>query len=221
VDGFPFFSSSVVADLTGLGYRSAAEGNDDYWVHAFGPGGVEAPGFPKYTGQWLSFAGAVGDPKYDGQLHYVIATREGWLYNWAVQGSDALNDSWWHYRHDEHNSGLYGYDPRPPARPGNAAVHGNLLTWDAPGGHGMVGRAAGYQIRWSYAPITAQNFDSAIVVANVPAPGSAGSPQSMTLAVPAGAYVAIRAVGIGDGLSPLAEVITGSPASGTRLRLSS
>src|SRR5947209_19646733 len=103
------------SDVAGDGTRQAIESNDNYWIHAYDSKGGEAPGFPKYTGQWPTFAGVVGDPRLDGQLHYVTVTREGYLFDWKVDGQARLNDQWWHYRHDEHNTGLYGLDTRPPA----------------------------------------------------------------------------------------------------------
>src|SRR5439155_837501 len=116
VDGFPFYASPITADVAGLGLgRSAIEGNDTYFIHAFQASGLEAPGFPKYTGQWQAFAGVVADPSMNGQLVYAIPTREGFVFTWKVAGDTALNDSWWHYRHDEHNTGTYGVDTRRPA----------------------------------------------------------------------------------------------------------
>src|SRR5439155_24770 len=116
VDGFPFYASPITADVAGLGLgRSAIEGNDTYFIHAFQASGLEAPGFPKYTGQWQAFAGVVADPLMNGQLVYAIPTREGFVFTWKVAGDTALNDSWWHYRHDEHNTGTYGVDARRPA----------------------------------------------------------------------------------------------------------
>jgi hypothetical protein len=67
-DGFPFFDAPLAADVAGDGTRQVIEGNDSYWVHAWDIHGGEPPGFPKYTGQWPSFSGVVGDPTMDGQL---------------------------------------------------------------------------------------------------------------------------------------------------------
>src|SRR5205823_14131577 len=129
------------ADLAGDGTRQAVESNDSYWVHAFSTKGGEAPGFPKYTGQWPSFSGVVGDPGLDGHQQLAFGTREGSLFVWRVGGDAARNDSWWHYRHDERNTGLYGLDTRRPAAIGDLrAGPGRTLQWTAPGGDYQLGK---------------------------------------------------------------------------------
>jgi hypothetical protein len=204
-DGFPFYDAPITADVSGgVGgtgsTRDAIEANDNYFIHAWGPAGAEAPGFPKYTGQWTAFAGAVGDPQLNGQLQLVYGTREGDLFRWNVPGSSALNDSWWHYRHDEHNSGQYGLDTRPPATvTGLAAarIAGGLVSvsFVAPGGDWMVGRGASYDVRYSAHPITTDNFEAAAAVPGVPAPSPAGTSEQLRLPVPSTArYLAVRAV---------------------------
>src|SRR5207244_3726772 len=116
VDGFPFYASPITADVVRLGLgRSAIEGKDTSFIHAFRARGVEAPGCPKYTGQWQAFAGVVADPSMNGQLVYATPTREGFVFTWKVAGDTELNNSWWHYRHDEHNTGTYAVDTRRPA----------------------------------------------------------------------------------------------------------
>jgi hypothetical protein len=144
-DGFPFYDAPVFADLgqTG-GARSAVEANDNYWIHAWGPTGLEAPGFPKYTGQWTGFVGTVGDPKLDGKQHLVYGTREGDLFDWTVQGDPGKSD-WSHYRHDERNTGQYGLDTKRPAAPSGATARraGSrvAVSFVAPGDDAMSGRA--------------------------------------------------------------------------------
>ena len=39
--------------------RRVIEANDSGWIHAYEPRGGEAPGFPKFTGQWPSFSGVI------------------------------------------------------------------------------------------------------------------------------------------------------------------
>jgi hypothetical protein len=198
-DGFPFYDAPISADVgAGNGMRNAIEANDNYFIHAWGPAGVEAPGFPKYTGQWTSFVGAVADPREDGQLQLTYGTREGDLFQWAVQGSAASNNSWWHYRHDERNTGQYGLDTRRPAAIGDLAARRVgpqvLVTFTAPGNDWTTGQAAGYDVRYSTDPITPDGFDSATSAGAVPAPATAGTPQTLTLTTPAGArFLAVRA----------------------------
>jgi hypothetical protein len=189
-DGFPFYESPVIADVGGGGARQAIEANDNYWVHAYATDGGEAPGFPKYTGQWIGFSGAVADPRMDGRLHYATITREGYLFDWRVKGSAKLNDSWWHYRHDERNTGLYGLDTRRPSAV--RGLHGRdlagarfRLTWRAPGDDWAVGRARRYQLRAGRR-----------VLRGAPKPVAAGKRQSMVVRrVPAGTlFLSLRAV---------------------------
>jgi len=195
----------------GAGTRNAIEANDNYFIHAWGPTGTEPLGFPKYTGQWTGFAGAVGDPGLNGHLQLVYGTREGDLFRWNVAGNAALNNSWWHARHDEWNTGQYGLDTRPPAPAARVSAHRTsrgrvTVSFIAPGGDWMSGHAAAYGIRYASSPISAAGFASAIRVRGVRSPARAGTVQRLRLAVPAGArYVAIRAI---DAAGNLGDEIT-------------
>jgi hypothetical protein len=216
VDGFPFYESPVIADVAGQGTRAAIEGNDTYWVHAFGANGLEQPGFPKYTGQWMGFAAAIADPLMNGQLHYSATTREGEVFDWTVLGDSALNNNWWHSRHDEHNSGAYGTDTRRPASVLDLSVSGTgpyTLTWTAPGDDYMVGTANKYDVRWSNSPITSSNFWSATPLKGAPAPTAARSSQHFSTYAPAGSsvYFALRTTDRARSISALGNVVcTGS-----------
>ncbi len=157
-EGFPFFNSPVVTNLTDDNTASMIASNDSYWIHARGPDGTEAPGFPKWTGQWTSFGGVVGDPKLDRQQYLAYGSREGQLFLWKVGGDPNKNDEWWHYRHDEHNSGTYGRDTRPPAGVKIVVKKRSkkkaLLTWRAPGNNGVSnGKVAAYEVYVSRKPI--------------------------------------------------------------------
>ena len=55
------------------------------------------------------------------------------------------------------------------------------LAWTAPGDDGSSGRASRYELRTHDAPIDGASWNAATVVANVPAPKSAGSPESFTV----------------------------------------
>ena len=200
-DGFPFYDAPITADVgAGGGTRNAIEANDDYFIHAWGPTGLEPPDFPKYTGQWTGFSGTVGEPRMNGQLQLVYGTREGELFQWRVSGDPALNNSWGHYRHDERNTGQYGLDALRPATVQalsvtRAAGAGAVASFIAPGDSAMVGRAAAYQVRYSDRPITAENFDSARPVPGLAAPGPANAREHLRLAIPPTAsYLAVRAV---------------------------
>ncbi len=72
------------------------------------------------------------------------------------------------------------------------------LAWTAPGDDGMTGRAKAYEISYqpeSAGPITAANWSSATLVADVPAPKAAGSAETFTvggLDIKASYYFAVR-----------------------------
>jgi hypothetical protein len=219
-DGFPFYDAPIAADVgTGNGMRDAIEANDNYFIHAWGPLGLEAPGFPKYTGQWTGFTGTVADPLLDGRLRLVFGTREGDLFQWQVPGDAARNDSWWHYRHDERNTGQYGLDTRRPATASGVAARrvgpSVLLTFTAPGDDWMIGRAAAYDVRWSTQPITPEGFAAANPQPGLPPPSTAGSPERLVLAVPRAArYVAVRAIDHAGNLGPAVPVAVGTGSAG-------
>jgi hypothetical protein len=193
-DGFPFYDAPIAADVgAGGGHRNAIEANDNYWIHAWGPDGAEAPGFPKYTGQWVGFVGTVADPRMNGQLVLAYGTREGDLFVWNVDGSSARNDSWWHYRHDEWNTGQYGLDTRPPApvtqlRARRLRSGRVLISFIAPGGDWMIGQAARYQAFW-------RSAGPQYAVRRIPRPHTAGTRERLRLSVPRRArFIAIRAL---------------------------
>lgn len=211
-DGFPFYTAPLVADLGVHRTSQAIESNDSYWIHAFAPGGGEAPDFPKYTGQWPSFSGVVGDPEMNGQMRLAYGTREGYLFVWRVHGAVHLRGAWPHYRHDQRNSGLYGLDTiRPEAildlRRVRAA--GLKLSWTAPGSDEQLGTAARYEIRIARTPITATSFWHARSLPRAPSPARAGTSQSVVISGPSAgiSYVAIRAVDGAGNISALSNVV--------------
>ena len=211
-DGFPFYTAPLAADLAADGTRQVIESNDSYWVHAFSVNGGEAPGFPKYTGQWPSFSGVVGDPQLNGRQRLFYGTREGSVFVWNVRGDTTHNDSWWHYRHDERNTGLYGLDTRRPAaiddlRRGPGP--GVTLTWTAPGSDYQVGKAARYDIRVSSSPISESGFWQAHEVAGAPTPGPAGTRESLALTPPRPGrlFVAVRTLDAAGNASALSKVV--------------
>lgn len=197
-DGFPFFVSPLVANLTADNTRSMIASNDSYWIHARGPDGQEAPGFPKWTGQWTSFGGVVGDPKFDGQQYMAYGTREGELFLWKVGGSPELSDEWSHFRHDEHNSGRYGNDTRPPAGMNVKVTRYKKkakLTWAAPGNNGVSnGNIAKYELFRSKNPVILSALNKAAPV-KAPKIAAPNGKQSIVIDAknPKKFYFAIRA----------------------------
>jgi hypothetical protein len=75
-------------------------------------------------------------------------------------------------------------DTIPPAGITDLTVQttgqGHYLRWTAPGDDGLVGRASRYDIRYSASDLTA-NWDAATVVSSPPAPGPAGSTDSVAV----------------------------------------
>jgi hypothetical protein len=214
-DGFPFFSSPLAANLGGGGANQVIESNDSYWIHAYAPGGGrEAPGFPKYTGQWPSFSGVVGDPQMNGRQRLAYGTREGYLFVWRVRGATRVQGTWMHYRHDQLNTGLFGLDTlRPEAildlrlRPGRERRL--TLTWTAPGGDYQLGRAARYEVRIARAPISETSFWRARSLRGTPRPAPAGTRQTLvTPSLGVGTtYFAIRAIDAAGNISALSNVV--------------
>jgi hypothetical protein len=204
-DGFPFFDAPLAADLAGDGTRQVIEGNDSYWIHAWDVNGGEAPGFPKYTGQWPSFVGVVGDATMNGQLRYAVGTREGWLFAWRVGGSAALDNSWSHYRGNDHNTGLYGQDTQRPEAILDLRRSGGTLTWTAPGGDYEFGKAATYEVL-ACADRTC-NHASPLPAAPAPAPAGTGQHMDPGPLPPGTRYLAVRAVNAGGDLSALSDVV--------------
>lgn len=197
-DGFPFFVSPLVANLTADNTRSMITSNDSYWIHARGPDGQEAPGFPKWTGQWTSFGGVIGDPKFDGQQYLAYGSREGDLFMWKVGGKPELSNEWSHFRHDEHNSGRYGNDTRPPAGVKVKVKRFEKkakLSWAAPGNNGVSnGNISKYEIYRAAKPVTLSGLSKAT---KVKAPKIAAPNKSQSVTIKAKTkkkfYFAIRA----------------------------
>ena len=83
------------------------------------------------------------------------------------------------------------------------------LSWTAPGDDGLIGTATRYDLRYSIAPITAQNFSLASAVTGVPSPASPHTRQTMTVSSLAPSqlyYFAIRTVDEAGNWSPISNV---------------
>lgn len=107
VEDWQFFMNPAVADLSGDGYPEAISGTGGYFVNAFDACGRQPEGWPKFTGQWLISAPAVGDIDGDDLLEVVTATRAGWLYAWNTDGPADGAISWESFHHDNRNTGNY------------------------------------------------------------------------------------------------------------------
>jgi hypothetical protein len=105
IEDYTFFVNPVVADVSGDPYPEVILGTGGYYLHAVDACGVQAPGFPKFTGQWFVGSPSVGDLDGDGALEIVATTRSGWLYAWRTMGRTTGNVQWPTFRHDNSNTG--------------------------------------------------------------------------------------------------------------------
>jgi Subtilase family/RTX calcium-binding nonapeptide repeat (4 copies) len=186
-DDFQLVSQPVIARVSGSDpTRQAIYGTGLYQLHAYGPDGMEAEGWPKFTGGWIYASPSVGDADADGDLDLTTLTREGWSFLWDT-GADACggaNTEWWTFHHDEHGTANYGHDARPPgtarglraiAEPGGS-IH---LRWTLPGDDWLCGTADSYRVLLADAPIEVPRDGR--VVTEAQAPVGAGSREFVDL----------------------------------------
>ncbi|MEA2178771.1 MAG: hypothetical protein QOG77_2068, partial [Solirubrobacteraceae bacterium] len=149
-DDFQLVSQAGVARVGASpvpGAHQALVGTGMYQLHAYGPGGVEPAGWPKFTGGWTQATPAVGDTDGAGKLNVVTLTRAGWVFQWKtdVDACADSNEEWWTYHHDEHSTANYGHDGRPPGTPRDlrARLSGGRieLSFKAPGDDWLCGKA--------------------------------------------------------------------------------
>lgn len=146
-DDFQLLSEASIARVGGSAPGAQAlVGTGLYQLHAYGAGGVEPAGWPKFTAGWLQVTPAVGDADGDGKLEVAAVTREGWSFLWNTDvRACGTNDEWWTFHHDERSSSNYGVDGRPPGTPrsldAKAQGAGATLSWTAPGDDWLCGKA--------------------------------------------------------------------------------
>ncbi len=107
IEDFQFLLAPVIADLSGDGMPEAAYGSAGYLVHAWDAAGIEAPGFPKNTGQWILGSPSIGDVDGDGYLDLAVSTREGMVFVWTTLGRADQTVQWQSQFHDPQNTGNY------------------------------------------------------------------------------------------------------------------
>jgi hypothetical protein len=146
IEDYQFLSSSTIAKVDPLSpANQVLAGSALGLLHAFdGVTGLDATGFPKYTGGWLYAPAALSA---DGRVAAI--TREGYLYEWAHEDVAACQTEWPSFRHDQHMTGNLDADGTPPGAPREATlthVGGDrwTLTFTSPGDDGRCGTAAAY-----------------------------------------------------------------------------
>jgi hypothetical protein len=196
-DDFQLLSQPAIAKVGGSG-RQALVGTGLYQLHAYGAGGDEPSGWPKFTGGWLFATPSVGDIDGDGELDVTTATREGFAFAWRT-GVDACgdgsptNDEWWTFHHDEHGTARYGHDARPPGAPRalDRTRRGRTvrLSWRAPGDDWLCGDSARFRIVGGKGPIDGPDDGRVLESGNA---GKQGALVSRSFELPAG----VRRLGI-------------------------
>jgi hypothetical protein len=124
----------------------------------------------------------------------VSITRSGTLSVYRTAAAACSPSSSPRFHDDIANSGDHTRDAVPPGRPMDARLSGCRLSFTAPGGDLLCGRAHAYQVVTSRHPITSQTFASARRLSVGLRPVAAGSRQRLRLGRGARRYVAIRAV---------------------------
>jgi hypothetical protein len=129
VEDWQLFSTPAVADVDGDGKVEVLVGSGGYFIHAWNVDGVEAKGFPKFTGGWALTTPAVGDLDGDGKLEVVATTRAGYIYAWKTAASAKGRIDWDSFHHDARNTGNFAtkLDQGVSASPGGCSM--------ASGGH--------------------------------------------------------------------------------------
>ncbi len=198
-DDFQLLAQASIARVAGSGaQRQALVGTGLYQVHAYGPAGGEASGWPKFTGGWVQSTPAVGDADGNGKLDVAAVTREGWSFLWRTPASacGGSNGQWWTFHHDERGSNNYRIDGRPPGSPRNLVARRNAgavtVSWKQPGNDWLCGKPTRYRVIASNHPIADPGDGKTIVY--TAASGGAGQKRSRTFRRPEvtnGRYVAV------------------------------
>jgi hypothetical protein len=190
-DDFQLVSQPAIANVGGGDDRHFLYGTGLYQLHAYGTGGLEPEGWPKFLGGWIQATPAVGDVNADGDLEVSALTREGFSFLWETgtpaceSGAGATtNEEWWTFHHDEHGTANYGHDARPPGtagalEAGDVAPDGSVtLTWTEPGDDWLCGSADRFRVLLAERPI-ARAADGDLALAGEAAGPVGGAQQAV------------------------------------------
>ena len=232
-DDFQLLSQPVIAKVGGSGTnRQALVGTGLYQLHAYGAGGAEPGGWPKFLGGWVQSTPTLGDVNGDGKLDVMAFTREGWAFVWgtgvdACEGGGArTNNEWWTFHHDEHSTANYGHDARPPSKPTSLSAerlaNGDLrLSFRSSGDDLLCGDATSYQVAGGSSTIdSGSKFGDGTRLRGRRATSLRAAGNQVTLTVPGGgrfSQVGVRAVDDAGNVSYVApaSVRTASDSNGS------
>jgi hypothetical protein len=198
----------LIVDVQGDGQTDIVTGGDSSALHAYGPTGAQVAGFPKFHTGWSLWSPSAGDLEGNGTTDLVMLTREGYLFAWHTPGKATANDQWWTYHHDEHHTGRYGVDTRPPGAVRDLAWQQGQTeaAFTAPGDDWYTGTVTRYLV----------SYDGG-TPATVQPSGPAGTRQSV--AVPAGTKtLTVQAIDKAGNLghaTVLGSSVSRAPARGT------
>ncbi len=117
IEDLQFLVAPAIADVSGDGKPEAIFGSAGYMLYAWDGEGNLAPGWPKFTGNWLLGSPAVGDIDGDGYVEVVASSREGHLFAWRTQGHADQPVQWQSIHHDPQNTHNYETPVEPQAGP--------------------------------------------------------------------------------------------------------
>jgi subtilisin family serine protease len=208
IEDWQFLSGPAIADVKGDGTHQVIEGSGGGFVHAFDPAatpvgpqnnlstslsryadGAEPNGFPVFTGGYITSTPTVAQLSRFDRVNVATVTRDGYLFLTETNGDALANDQWWHFHHDERNTGLYGLDTRPPATVEDlsavpsASPGGATVTWSEVGDDWWAGQVpnGNIDLRWSTSPITDGNFGSATPVPPPAVTAPSGQPEQVNV----------------------------------------
>ena len=116
LEDLQFLVAPAVADVTGDGKPEGIFGSAGFLLYAWDGEGNLAPGWPKFTGNWLLGSAAIGDVDGDGYVEVVASTREGQLFAWHTEGHADQDVQWQSIHHDPQNT--HNYETPVPTQVG-------------------------------------------------------------------------------------------------------